>query len=317
MSSREGISTTMDERYRARPIPGTGKRTPHPPRQDHLTPDAVLAALTLVRRGDVFDLDIGRWPGFPLYPTEPPFQVLTYRTPSGLRADGVFPEWTAAPTKVSWISEVLIAGTHSGTHIDALAHVTKGADDHWFGGRRAVDDLGDFGPRAGDTCGIPPIVTRGVLIDVAAFRGVSVLPGDYIITLEDVRGALEQQRSVVAPGDAVLVRTGYLGVWDTDAERAHFGSGLGFEAACWLADQGVVLLAADNEGVEHLTFRDEDLANPIPIHVEMLVERGVHLLEMVYLEELVKEETYEFLFLCLSPKTRGTTGAFVRPVAIL
>jgi kynurenine formamidase len=92
---------------------------------------------------------------------------------------------------------------------------------------------------------------------------------------------------------------------------------VGYEGACWLADRGVVVIGADNEGVEHLTFTPDDLKNPIPVHIEMLVERGVYLLEMVYLEELAKEKTYEFLFLCLSPKTRGTTGAFVRPVAVL
>jgi kynurenine formamidase len=313
----QGAQRTAPNRFRARPVPGSERQTPRPARQDALTGEAVLAALTLVKRGDVFDLDVGRWPGFPLYPTEPPFQVLTYRTPSGLRADGVFPEWTASPTKVSWNSEVLIAGTHSGTHIDALAHVTKGADDHWYGGRRAIDDLGDFGPHAGDTCEIPPMVTRGLLIDIAAYRRVPVLPGDYVITLDDLTGALAHQGSEVAAGDAILVRTGYLSVWDTEAERAHFGSGLGYEAACWLADRGVVVIGADNEGVEHLTFTAADLENPIPVHTEMLVERGVYLLEMVYLEELAKEKTYEFLFLCLSPKTRGTTGAFVRPVAVL
>lgn len=276
-----------------------------------------MAALQLVKRGQVFDLDVGRWPGFPLYPTEPPFQVLTYRTPNGLRVDGVFPEWTAAPTRVAWISELLVAGTHSGTHIDALAHVTEGPDDHWHDDRRAVDDLGDFGPRAGDTCEIPPIVSRGVLIDVANYLSVPVLPADYAITLDDIRGALNHQASEVVAGDAVLIRTGYLSVWDTEDGPGHFGSGIGYEAACWLADRDVVLLGADNEGVEHLTFTEADLANPIPVHVEMLVERGVYLLEMVYLEELAKERTYEFLFLCLSPKTRGTTGSFVRPIAVL
>lgn len=306
-----------NNRFHARPILGWLPSEQEKGNEELLVGEKVLSALHLAKRGEVFDLDVGRWPGFPLYKTEPPFQVLTYRTPNGLRVDNIFPEWTAAPTKPAWNSEILIAGTHSGTHIDAFSHLTIGEKDHWYGGFTAQEHLGDFGPTTADTCAIPPIVGRGLLIDVAGHLGVEVLPGNHIITLDEIQGALDRQNSEIKPGDSVLIRTGYLSIWDTEEGPKYFGSGIGIEAASWLADQEIVLIGADNEGVEHLTFREEDLTNPIPVHIEMLVQRGIYLLEMVYLEELVKERKYEFLFLCLTPKTRGTTGAFLRPVAIL
>ena len=102
----------------------------------------------LAREGRVYDLDCVRFPGMPLFPGHPPFQVMAYRTPRGLDNQGD-QEWLAEnDVKFAWQSEMVMGTVHSGTHIDALSHITCGDEHSWFGGGNAERDLGDFGPAA-------------------------------------------------------------------------------------------------------------------------------------------------------------------------
>ena len=127
--------------------------------------------MSLAREGKVYDLDCVRFPGMPLFPGHPPFQVLSYRSPRGLenQADQ---EWLGENSvRFAWQSEMVMGTVHSGTHIDALSHITCGDEHSWFGGGNAEHDLGDFGPLRDDACDIPPIITRGVLLDVSGLPG--------------------------------------------------------------------------------------------------------------------------------------------------
>src|SRR4029079_10694128 len=117
--------------------------------------------------------------------------------------------------------------------------------------------------------------------------------------------------------DAVLARTGYIKYFDGPEQETYFGSGVGIDASNWIGDQGAVLLGADNEGVEQLVLEESVDTKPLPVHVAMLIERGVYLMEMANLEELSQDGVYEFLFVCSAPRTRGTTGAYARPLAIV
>jgi kynurenine formamidase len=277
---------------------------------------SILEALQLPQHGRIYDLDVGRWSSMPLYPSEPPFRVLKYRSPMGVRNDPEFEYWSGGGYNVGWNGDFLMGGGHTGTHLDALSHITEGEDAKWYGGFTEREHLSDFGPTKCDGAAIPPFICRGILIDVPSTKNVDVLPAGYEITLADVQAALQAQETEVKPGDAVLVRTGYINYFDTDESAEFFGSGIGIEASRWLADQGIVLLGADNEGVENLIVTGAPTSKPIPVHVELLIERGVYLLEMAYLEALSRDRVYEFLFVCSAPRTRGTTGAFARPLAL-
>jgi kynurenine formamidase len=286
-----------------------------PAAQDEQTPSARIAALSLPTKGAVFDLDAGRWPGMPILDVHPPYVQTTYRTPRGARIDGdMARRYGANPAQMGVITEWISASSHSGTHIDARCHITTGGT--WFGGVAEDDALGDFGAKTGDAASIPPIISRGVLIDAAAHLGVDRLPGGQPITVGDLEGALEAQRVGLDRGDAVLIRTGYMAVWGRDETAAalHYGAGIDREAARWLAAHEPCAIGADTENLEQVPTTDATC--PLPAHVELLVKRGIYIIELLYLEALANARVYEFLFLCLPLRLRGATGSMVRPVAV-
>jgi kynurenine formamidase len=281
-------------------------------------PKDLLEALALVKKGQVYDLDSGRWPDMPVFPAHPPFIMTSYRTPRGLRNQKDLDEWRGKNTVNMALNTELIIGTvHTGTHVDALSHISCGSDDHWYGSYSEADYMGDFGPLSAEASSMPPFICRGVLIDVPAYKGVEILEGEYLITVEDVEGALEAQSVEVKAGDAVLIRTGYMQAWGVDEERTerHFGSGIGHEVSMYLAEKGVVLVGGDNESLEINPSVDPE--NPHPVHIELLVERGIHIMELVHVEDLSRDRVFEFLFVCLPLRIRGATGSMVRPIALV
>jgi kynurenine formamidase len=281
-----------------------------------LGPANTLAALKLAGHGRIYDLDSVRWHGMPMAPGHPAFQLLSYRTTIGYRnqRDSAFiNEKNEVGFGIN--SELMIATMHSGTHIDALNHVCCGPDAEWFGGSSAYRDLGDFGPMTCDSATIPPIVARGVLLDVARHLGASPLPKGYAISAADVEATAAAQGVTLLPDDVVLIRTGYMEVWaDTEKADEFFGSGIDHSAALYLAAHGAVLVAGDNVGLEVIPSTDP--ANPHPVHIEFLIRRGIHIMELVDMEQLAADSVGTFCFISLPLRVHGTTGSMVRPIAI-
>ena len=283
------------------------------------SPDAVLAALGLPRRGAVYSLALPRFDGMPLFGSHPPFQVTMYRTPGGLRGDGEQPWGPANGVNLGYLAEVVSGTSHSGAHVDALAHMTIGEDDHWYGGGNAREHLGDRGPTLGDAAKLPPFITRGVLLDVPSYRGVDALPAHSPVTGEELRAVADHQGVTVRPGDVVLVRSGYLGQWPNPAGLArHVTAGPDISAARWLLDRGVVAVGSDTETFEVQPAPDlGDPPNPQPVHTLLLIENAIYLFECIYLEELARDAIHEFLFIALPLKIQGATGSMLDPVAIV
>jgi kynurenine formamidase len=252
----------------------------------------------------------------PLWPGHPPYELITFRTPMGeyVQKDQ---GWLMSNNDVhiGFISEVMIACMHTGCHMDSLAHITVGQDNHWYNGFNVANDLGDWGPLKADISTVPPVVTRGVMIDVSGYKGMKYLPAAYCITAADLKGALAKQKTVLKPGDTVLVRTGQLSVWPDKAEMGKSGgAGMGLEAVKWLAEQNKTILM----GVDTAAFECDspDPTNPHPCHNFMLIENGIHIIEFPYLEDLAKDKVYEFMFVCLPLKNKGGTGSMIRPIAV-
>lgn len=278
----------------------------------------LLEALAQPSKGKLYDLDPGRFPGMPLWAGHPPFQVITYRTPRGIRMQGdqawLGPDVNEA--NIGLLSEMIIATSHSGAHVDALAHITCGPDDHWHGGVTAEEALGDFGPLRGDASTMRPLVGRGVLVDVAGHLGVERLGKSHAISLDEFTGALERQSVEVRSGDIVLVRTGQMSVWPDKAVMAEtIGAGITKPIADFCVDAAVVGVGADTEACE--VMPSVVPGNPHPVHQRLLIEAGIHILENVYLEDLARDREYTFLFVALPPKITGATGGMVRPIAIV
>lgn len=278
----------------------------------------VLDALRFARYGKVHQLALPRFPGMPLWSGHPEFQVLTYRSPQGLRAAKVKAWPGDNDAGLGYIAETISGTVHTGAHIDAHAHMTIGEDDHWYGGS-AQTDLGDFGPLKGDASELQPIVARGVFYDVPGHRGLEYLPKGEPITAAELQ-EIGRSKGITAPGrgDVVLIRTGYLHHWpDADALAAHSGPGPDISVADWLVDRGVHATGTDTEAYEVQPAPDPGCpSNPQPVHTRLLIENGIYLIESLFLEELARSGVTEFLFVALPLKIKGATGSMIDPIAI-
>ena len=166
-----------------------------------------------------------------------------------------------------------------------------------------------------DATDIPPIIARGVLIDVAGARGVTALDAHEPIGADELQSVLERQGTELRPGDVALVRTGYLSGWpDPDFIAAHEQAGIDRSAALWLAERGVIAVGGDTESCEVLPSTVP--GNPHPVHIALLHERAIFILEMVDCEELARDGVHEFCFVCLPLRIKGATGSMVAPVAL-
>ena len=272
-----------------------------------ITPAVTLAALALPTRGEVLDLSMVLHRDMPKGRGQDaafaPFQVLRHRTSVDLAREGGSGDTT--------FSTELIQGTpHVGTHFDAFAHVQVGG--RVFGGGTAAADERDFGWSHAGIETVAPVVTRGLFLDMAAEAGVDRLSDECEISLDDVRAALDRRGLTVRSGDAVLIRTGKMLQYD-DPDAWFVSPGLSVDAAIWLYDQGMAVLAADNTSVEPQPVRDWSWN----LHAELLYRRGVHLLEWVNLEPLRGLGISEVLFCALPLRIGGATGSWIRPVAVI
>jgi len=213
-------------------------------------------------------------------------------------------------------AEVLVLGGHVGTHVDALCHVSQ---DGLLHGGVSADEAqrgGRFSSLGIDE--VAPFVCRGLLLDVAALHDVDTLPAGTVVTAGDLEAAADRAGVQPRAGDAVLVRTGWARHWgDPDAFVGHASGvpGPGEEAAAWLADRGIRATGADTIAYEALA-RGAGHAR-LPVHRLLLVERGVHIVETLNLEELAADGVAEFLFLAAPLRLVGGTGSPLRPLALL
>ena len=281
-------------------------------------PDEVLAANALIKQGRVFSLARDRYPRMPLFPGHPSFEVLSYRTPQGLRAAGDTPWGPGNEAGLGYMSELVMGTTHSGAHIDAHAHMTIGAGDRWNGGA-ASEHLGDFGPLRGDATEIPPLWRRGVLYDVPAHRGVPFLGRGEAVDAEELEAIEADSGAAAGAGDVALVRTGYMRHWpDPERMAEHRGPGPDASAARLLAERGVVATGSDTETYEVQPAPDPgEPSNPQPVHTLLLIERGIYIMESLDLEGLAAAGAAEFLFVALPLSIRGATGSMIDPVAVV
>ncbi len=309
---------------RDRPAPVAAGEQPmseHPEigRIGGLGPEQVVAAARLVRQGRTYSLSETRFPGMPLFPGHPPFQVLNYRTPRGIRVSGAQPWGPVNDAGLGYMAEYLMATSHSGAHIDALAHMTVADDMHWYGGGNADEHLSDFGPTFGDASKMPPFFSRGILLDAAGFRGVECLPKGSPIDAAEMDAMCAAEGVTVQPWDVVVIRTGYMGLWPDAARMAdHKTPGPDISAARWMLERGVIATGTDTETCEVQPAPDPGpTGNPQPVHTALLIENGVYIMESLYLEELARDRVYEFLFVALPVKIRGATASMVDPLAVI
>lgn len=213
-------------------------------------------------------------------------------------------------------NEIIVTGGHVGTHLDALGHVSHEGMLH--GGVAVSDMQSHFGLADLGIDKVDPIVTRGILLDIAALHGVDVLEAGHQITAEELEAAGAAAGVSPGEGDAVLIRTGWSAFWnDADAFRGlEAGTpGPGTDAARWLAAHRILVAGAETIAFEVL---DPGAGHAVlPVHRILLVEAGIHIIEVMDLSRLAEAGIPEFAFAALPLKIVGATGSPVRPIALI
>jgi kynurenine formamidase len=226
------------------------------------------------------------------------------------RDGGDYAAGAKRPGGFQFAEDTLVLPLHLGTHMDALCHAW--CDDCLYNGWPGNTVRSTTGALR---CGVekmPPIVTRGVLLDIVRLRGGPAAPGDTIGRDELQRAAADL---VLRDGDAVLIRTGWLeslpskGPVDFNREP-----GIDVEAALWLAESGVSMVGADNFAIEALPFPEGTV---FPVHQRLIRDYGIPLLEGLALQALGEARATEFLFVATPLPIVGGTGSPVAPVAVL
>jgi kynurenine formamidase len=270
---------------------------------NEIGPANVVRAASLVRLGRVFDL------AHVLDDTVPSFPGRSFR--QFLTTD---PMRRVGRNEVNWIVEHVAAPSQIGTHVDGLNHLHAG--DRMYNGHRLADVLAEHGTTKLGIETMPQVVTRGLLLDIAAIRGVDRLDAGDVITPADAEHALDQAGLTAEPGDAVLFHTGWGSLWGSDNDVYAAGEpGPGLAVAEWLARHHVAVTGCDTWSYGPVPAEDPD--RPFVVPQTLNTRHGVVVVENLFLAELAGAGVNEFLFVMSHPKLRGATGAWVAPLAIV
>ena len=273
---------------------------------NEITPERTMAALALPTSGRIIELA----------------PVLEFDMPGPAKrewrqiilAESSLPGHTDDPSEWSGFEEYIMSSARVGCHVDGLAHngiAGRGYNGIHYSEFVARDGLTRLGAEH-----MRPWVTRGVCLDIAAVRGVEVMePGD-MVTVGDVEAACERQGIEVGAGDAVLLHTGWMSLWQVDNERFLQGEpGAGWDVAHWLTDRRVSVVGADNWAFEVIPFETPERA--FVVHQHLLAETGTYIIENIRTADLVAGGHGTFLFIMTPIKGTGSTGAMVSPIAIV
>lgn len=207
--------------------------------------------------------------------------------------------------------DVIILPTHGTTHVDALAHVW--ADGRMWNGY-SCNQVSSIGARKCSIETMGPIVTRGIFLDFAGPGGPCEF-GEVAVSPDELQSAFEMTGLRAEPGDALIVRTGWLKRWREGQAKETLWAGLDPSCAQWIDEMGFALVAADNIAVE---YGPSPLpCNAAPMHVELMRNRGVVFMELLDLEVLAETGRHDFLFMVSPLPIVGGVGSPVNPVAVL
>ena len=281
---------------------------------NEITPASVLEAVRLVRVGRAYDLAHVLHADVPAFPGRTFRQYLTTNAHAVNRRAMTSGGEGLGRNNVNWVVEQITATQQMGTHLDGLNHLQVG--DRTYNGHRIGDIAEEWGTNRLGIDTLPQIVTRGLLVDVAAARRTTRLAAGDVITVDDVRAWLATHGLQIRRGDAVLFHTGWGQLWHGDPAAYGAGEpGPGLELAEWLANQGVALTGCDTWS--YGPYPAEDADEPFVVPQTLNVRHGVVVAENLALAELAAADVHEFLLVVAHAKLRGATGSWISPLAIV
>jgi kynurenine formamidase len=255
----------------------------------------------------VFDLEQPRYFGMPIYPTHRPgyFYALHRR-----HRDSYLPDQHGPRTGAAGMLTMM---EHTGTHIDALCHQ---ACDFTMCGNIPVDgNETQAGFRQLGVETVPPLLGRGVLLDVAGWKGTSPLPRYHSISADELQACAAAQQVEVAAGDVLLVRTGFGALWHDEAAYLQ-AAGVNKSGSLWAAQRSVRAVGADNMSWDVPGERDPDTGATLFGHFYLLAQKGIYIMENLNLEALSRAGCHTFAFVGIPLKFTGATGSPFRPLAL-
>lgn len=285
-----------------------------------VTPERILNATKLVKKGKRYAL--GQVTGR----NTPAFGSRTFEL-FAVSHGGVF-DGTSTPygnngmtTNDDWA----LVWMGVGSQLDGLGHV--GIDHVYYNGNHVKDFFSSGGLKKLGTHDVPPIVSRGVVLDIVAYlkekdpskvmmvEGVEMLTGGTAVNKAEIDGALARQGLTLQTGDVVLLHTGYMEMADIDQARYMKSiPGLGVEGAKYLAGYDPIAIGADTFALEVIPFENE--GNAFEVHLELIPKRGIYILENMVTRELVNDKAWEFMFVLGQARMEGAVQMIINPVAI-
>lgn len=262
-----------------------------------ITPRLIIQATGLVKTGAVYSLAMPLEAEGPQWPT----RHKTWKTTSYGSLSGK-----------GGADDIVSMHSHSGTHIDALSHVWY--HNQLYNGFEVNEHISSNGATRNAIENVPAIVGRGVLLDIAGWKGVEHLDLGESISAADLEACATSQEVTLQAGDSLLVRTGWMKLFQRDRERFDSGSpGLDMSTLSWLRQHDIAAVGADNHAVEVLESMPP---GGIPFHFVAIRDLGIYLLENLNLEKLAEDRVYEFLFMVAPLPLTSGVGSPVNPLAI-
>jgi kynurenine formamidase len=281
---------------------------------NEITSQKIVSAARLVRTGKIYDL------GRVLHANIPRFEGRYWQQTLVSSSHIINPRRPGSPpngwgqNSINWITELVTGTMQIGTHLDGLNHLQIG--DRFYNGLQTREIVEEWGTNKLGIESVPQVITRGVMVDIARYRGVSQMKEGEVITSEDIEDALASQGVDVEQGDVLLIHTGWGSLWDVNPTRYTSGEpGIGMEAVRWLVEKHIAMTGADTWS--YGAVPGEDPQRPFVVPQTLNAKHGLFIMENLDISSLAVEKVYEFMFALTHYKTRGSTAAWISPIAVV
>ena len=273
---------------------------------NHITPEKTLAASKLVTKGKAYRLGIETNKDTPAYP--PRTFAITIVQPGQIAGT------TLGPTRTTYNDDVINGWAGVGSQIDGLGHI--GIDNLYYNCNRGIDFALTDGLKKLGIENVPAIATRGVLLDMSGYFNTDIVKEGTAFNRAEIEGAMKRQGiKSIEKGDVVLFYTGWLKLLGKDNKR--FGAaapGLGRDGVRYLASLGVAMVGSDTWSFEVIPFEKD--SGVFEVHQILIPRNGIHILENMNTEEMVRDQAWEFLFTLGPTRITGAVQAIINPIAI-